>query len=197
VHPPERDDLPAWIAALSTPSAGRHAALRRPPVWLLDVDGVLNAGRPGWGGSPKRRPVWSASDQTSYLLRWAPALLDRIRALHVAGVVEVRWCTTWCPDAGELERLWDLPPLARALDADPMPRGVACRPLKLAAARDVLAGERRLIWTDDDAVPADRAARADLTAGGRALLIAPRPNRGLQPPDLDRIEAFARVGERL
>jgi hypothetical protein len=30
-----------------------------------------------------------------------------------------------------------------------------------------------------------------LTAGGRALLIAPRANRGLRPADLEEIESFA------
>jgi hypothetical protein len=187
------DDLSAWIAALGSPPDGRHA-LRRPPVWLLDVDGVVNVIRPGWGVPPRRRLVWSDADQTSYLIRWAPPLVDRIRTLHAGGVVEVRWCTTWCSEAAQLEKLWQLPPLVAALTADPMPRGAAARPLKRAAARAVLAEGRRLIWTDDDALPEPGAARDDLTAGGRALLIAPRSSRGLRPADLDRIEAFAVVG---
>lgn len=166
------------------------------PVWLLDVDGVVNTTRPGWGGAPRRSHVWSGADHTSYVIRWAPALIDRIRDLHVGGEVEVRWCTTWCPEADRLERLWHLPPLLRALDADPMPRGADCWPLKLAAARDVLASGHRLIWTDDEALPQPGAAREELTAGGQALLIAPRANRGLQPEDLDHIARFA-VGRRL
>jgi len=87
--------------------------------------------------------------------------------------------------------LWRLPPLGRAISANPMPRGPACRPLKLAAARAVLAEGRRLIWTDDEVLPEPGPLRDELTRHGRALLIAPRPNRGLQPADLDRIEAFA------
>lgn len=162
-----------------------------PPVWLLDVDGVVNVARPGWGGPPRRSLVWADSEAVGYQVRWAPPLTDRIRALHHAGVVEVRWCTTWCPEAGKLERLWRLPPLVRSLDADPMPRGSGCWPLKLAAARAVLAAGRRLVWTDDEALPATGPDRDTLTADGRVLLIAPRPSRGLQPPDLDRIAAFA------
>jgi len=161
------------------------------PVWLLDVDGVLNVTRPGWGGAPLHKLLWSNSDKRSYPIRWSPALLDRIRALHNSGAVELRWCTTWCPDANRLEELWRLPRLRRALDADPMPRGSACWPLKLAAARAVLAQGRRLIWTDDEAVPPEGPVRAELTAGGRALLIAPRANRGLRPADLEEIESFA------
>ncbi|GGR89470.1 hypothetical protein GCM10010169_37120 [Micromonospora fulviviridis] len=162
-----------------------------PPVWLLDVDGVLNVSRPGWGAPPRRSQVWADSEAVSYQVRWAPALVARIRALHGCGAVEVRWCTTWCPDAERLERLWGLPPLVRSLDADPMPRGSACWPLKRAAARAVVAAGRRLIWTDDEALPTAGPDRDALTADGRALLIAPRPSRGLQPADLDRIAAFA------
>lgn len=160
------------------------------PVWLLDVDGVINTNRPGWGGPPRRSQVWSDTDRVSYLIRWEPALIDRIRSLHRSGKVEVRWCTTWCPDAHRLEQLWRLPPLARAISADPMPRGSECWPLKLAAARAVLAEGRRLVWTDDDAIPLPGPDLDELTASGQALLIVPKSNRGLQPEDLDRIESF-------
>ena len=34
----------------------------RPPVWLLDVDGVINATRPGWHAAPRRSMVHSAQD---------------------------------------------------------------------------------------------------------------------------------------
>ncbi|MEU8613723.1 hypothetical protein AB0C29_37640 [Actinoplanes sp. NPDC048791] len=166
------------------------------PVWLLDVDGVINTIKPGWGAAPRKSLVWSGADNTSYVLRWSPLLVDRIRALHTDGRVEVRWCTTWCPEAERLESLWRLPVLGRALDADPMPRGAQCWPLKLAAAWEVLAEGRRLIWTDDEALPPPGPAREELTADGRALLIAPRANRGLQPADLHLIEKFAE-GRRL
>ena len=166
------------------------------PVWLLDVDGVINTTTPGWGAAPSGSLVWSGADDMSYLLCWAPLLVDRIRALHTGGKVEVRWCTTWCPEAERLERLWRLPELTRSLDADPMPRGAECWPLKQEAAWSVLAEGRRLIWTDDEALPPPGPERDELTADGRALLIAPRATRGLQPADLDLIEKFAE-GRRL
>ncbi|MEO3820900.1 hypothetical protein [Plantactinospora sp. B24E8] len=166
-----------------------------PSVWLLDVDGVVNAARPGWGGPPRRDTVSSASDSCHYPMRWAPPLVDRIRTLHRSGLVEVRWCSTWCPDADALERLWLLPPLERAF-VDPV-KGMAASMAKLAAARRVLAGVRRLVWTDDAEVPEPGDPRYDeLSADGRALLVRPSPRRGLQPADLDAIEAFARVGVR-
>ncbi|MDP9794377.1 hypothetical protein J2S43_002889 [Catenuloplanes nepalensis] len=162
-----------------------------PPVWLLDVDGVINAKKPGWGGPPLRRDVYSPGDDYTYPLRFAPALIVRLRELIEAERVEVRWCTTWCPEAHLLERAWSLPPLAVALTQRPLPRGAECWPLKYRAARDVLDVEgRRLIWTDDEALPRPGPDRDALTAGGRALLIAPDSRRGLQPADLDAIDRF-------
>lgn len=161
-----------------------------PPVWLLDVDGVVNAHKPGWGGPPRKRGCWSASDAYEYTMRWAPPLVDRIRALHKAGVVEVRWCTTWCPDAEALERLWSLPTFVRAFTEHV--KGEEASVLKVAAARQVLASGRRLVWTDDVEVPLWGELHDELIASGRALLIRPKASTGLQPEHMDRIEAFAR-----
>ncbi|GGL41836.1 hypothetical protein GCM10014719_48880 [Planomonospora parontospora subsp. antibiotica] len=62
------------------------------PVWLLDVDGVINVARPGWGDAPRSGTAYSGGG--AYRMRWAPALIDRIRALHRAGGVEIRWCSS-------------------------------------------------------------------------------------------------------
>jgi hypothetical protein len=158
------------------------------PVWLLDVDGVLNVPRPGWGAAPHRARAYS--DGIEYAMRWSPRLLDRIRSMHQSGRVEIRWCTTWCPAAHELERIFRLPALPRALDVDPVPTGSAGDDLKLAVAREVLATGRRLVWTDDTAVPDVGPLHDELADGGRALLIRPTPRVGLQPKHLDAVEAF-------
>ncbi|MFC7484280.1 hypothetical protein ACFQX7_35595 [Luedemannella flava] len=122
-----------------------------PPVWLLDVDGVLNVQRPGWGAAPRRGMAVSMGE--AWPMRWAPALIRRIREIHRTGVAEVRWCSTWCPDADQVERLFGLPPLARALTGRPR-AGMAGDAAKLAAAQAVISDEgRALIWTDDTAVP--------------------------------------------
>ncbi|GGK97582.1 hypothetical protein GCM10010126_66270 [Planomonospora parontospora] len=155
-------------------------------MWLLDVDGVINASRPGWGAAPRSGTAYSGSN--AYRMRWAPALLDRIRALHRAGDVEICWCSTWCADVDQLERLFALPRLARAWSGHLSASAAAAA--KLAAARDVLARGRRLIWTDDVEVPESGPVHDELTRGGRALLIAPSPGRGLQPEHMDAIEAF-------
>ncbi|GAB7189961.1 hypothetical protein NUM3379_06670 [Kineococcus sp. NUM-3379] len=155
-------------------------------VWLLDVDGVLNASRPGWSAPPRIRNAYSGGFE--YRIRWAPALLQRIRALHAGGRVDIRWCTTWCADAGQLEQMFELPVLPRAWPDRLLGEDAAAA--KLAAARQVLAEGHRLIWTDDDEVPTDGPVRDELTGTGRALLIRPKPSLGLQPRDLDAIEAF-------
>ncbi|GAA2526220.1 HAD domain-containing protein [Pilimelia columellifera] len=159
-----------------------------PPIWLLDVDGVINATKPEWGAAPHRGDAWAGT--TSWRMRWAPALLDRLRALRSAGRVEIVWCSTWCAYADQLERLFRLPALDRAF-TDPVVGPEADR-LKIEAARKVLRGGRRLVWTDDEAVPEPGSLLHDeLTADGRALLIRPQPRVGLSREDMDKIEAFA------
>lgn len=158
------------------------------PVWLLDIDGVINANKPGWSAAPRK--VFCGG----FTIRWAPALIVRIRQLHRAGRVEVRWSSTWCGYPTQLGEL------STQLGVDFLP-SFGDRPptktwgdLKVEAAIDVLASGRRLVWTDDDEVDAARhlfPQLAEAEADGRALLIAPQSNRGLQPEHLDQIEAFA------
>lgn len=176
-----------WKAAASAVAA-------QPPVWLLDVDGVVNAPRPGWHAAPQRADVWSDEDNCEYPLRWAPGLVTMIRELHRHGLVEVRWCTTWCPDAARLETLWRLPALDRALPDATLPKGPDCWPLKLTAAHHVLESGRRLVWSDDEAIPYGDLALDTAVAEGRALLLRPSSRTGLQPADMDTIEAFLRDG---
>lgn len=158
-------------------------------VWLLDVDGVINADKPGWGAAPRKTGVYSNTCQREFRIRWAPALIPRIRAIHRSGRVEIRWCTTWCGDTERLERALGLPAF------DPCwteyTNGRAAGMAKLAAARAVLAEGRRLVWTDDNEVPLESwPLHAELSAEGRALLIKPDERYGLQPEHLDAIEAF-------
>ncbi len=154
-------------------------------VWLLDVDGVINVRKPGWHAAPHHGVAYAGG--TAWPMRWAPGLTTRIRRLHQAGTVEVRWCSTWCDWSTQVERLFRLPALACAFT------GAGDAPTaKLAAARAVLAAGDHLVWTDDDEVPTGGPLLEELTAGGRALLIRPDARRGLTPGDLDEIEAFAR-----
>jgi hypothetical protein len=64
--------------------------------------------------------------------------------------------------------------------------GIPHPPPELVATED----ERRaLVWTDETAVP-NPGPRRDTLLPGRVLLIRPQAARGLQPADLDEIEAF-------
>ncbi len=156
-------------------------------VWLLDVDGVLNANRPAWKETPKSGEAFAGG--MSFRIRWAPSLASRIRALHRAGTVEITWCTTWCAYADQIEQLLGLPELARAFTADI--NGEEASLAKAAAALRVVEQGHRLIWTDDLEVPRSGDLHRALTKDRRSLLIRPFERRGLTPEHMDRIEAFA------
>lgn len=153
-------------------------------VLLLDVDGVVNATHPLWEAETAtgRVPV---QDQT-FTLTWAPALVDVIRQYANSGCVDVRWCTTWCEEATQLEYLWQLPHLARAWQHNPDDITAA----KAQAAWDVIDSGRRLIWADDSVTPTHGGMFDELTAGHRALLLRPQFTVGLTPADVDAMDAF-------
>lgn len=77
------------------------------PVWLLDVDGVLNVPRPGWHEAPRSGRAHLPVGE--YRLRWAKSVVDRVRQLGTSGAVEIRWATTWVDWIGEIERLMSFP----------------------------------------------------------------------------------------
>ena len=181
-----------------------------PPVWLLDVDGVLNAvaKKP----DPNVWPVseWTRGKVAGCAVLAARPVTDFITMLHELGVVEVRWHTTWRPEeTAVLTELLGLPQFVQQ-DAPEFLRGsadVACdiarsvtgavrhRPVwwKLPAALRVVEDEHRaLIWTDDDA-----ASPIDLPLAVRrrfsvqpSLILAPPTHTGLAPRHLRFIDKF-------
>jgi hypothetical protein len=155
------------------------------PVWLLDVDGVINTlKRPRWFTPPPRG--YACADGVSWEMRWAEALIDEIRLLHVTGQVELRWCTTWCEYADQLEHLFGLPALVRAFPY----AGDDAPALKFEAALAVVQDEHRpLIWTDDDAIPRQEEIIRPLL-DARALLIRPNARFGLTRDDLTLITGW-------
>lgn len=158
------------------------------PVCLLDVDGVINTSRPGWGGAPRKTRI----DRLT--IRWAPKMVTRIYNLHHAGTIEARWCSTWCGYPDELAILGRILGLDLAAAFGDRPASKTWGDLKVEAALGVLAAGRRLVWADDEEVAAARILFPEVAAAeadGRALLLAPRSTRGLQPEDLDAVEVFA------
>jgi hypothetical protein len=118
--------------------------------------------------------------------------MDRIRALHDTGTVEIRWCTTWVGDTGQLSAMFGLPTFPDAYTDD-----VAAehRWNKLNAALEVVESGRPLIWVDDFAIPAaddfDAGHRVTMEAAG-AMLVEPDHRHGITPDDMNRIEAYVR-----
>ena len=80
------------------------------PVWLLDIDGVLNA-----AAKKPDRNVWPAADWiegraheaggAAWRILAARPVVDFIRGVHEEGRAEIRWHTTWQHDAAAVAKL--------------------------------------------------------------------------------------------
>jgi hypothetical protein len=184
-----------------------------PPIWLLDVDGVLNAvtNQP----DPAVWPDWRQGTATADGVRWpicfSPTVARSIRRIHESGLAEVRWLTTWGGHAnGELRELLGLPELpvvaerpslAAALPDDAVVSGAASHGdavgdhgpwWKLAAVQAVVEAEpdRVLVWTDDELRYQIEATWWVADHVRRSLLLSPPPRVGLPPRLLRQIEDF-------
>jgi hypothetical protein len=91
------------------------------PVWLLDIDGVVNA----CAKKPDRN-VWPLDQWWSLKVdvgghSWpvlvAEPVLAFIRRVHAEGLAEIRWHTTWQQDAKALEEACDLPEARPVVEA--------------------------------------------------------------------------------
>lgn len=173
------------------------------PVWMLDVDGVINIDQMAWGGLVIRRTAYSNS--TPHAFKFSADLVNRIREIIHSQKVEVRWLTTWAEEANQLERMFGWPVLTRALpdeDCTADQQGIA----KIREVLKVINEEKRpLIWTDDQwaypenlegqGVPPrsgglhEQIEAAYANDPGR-LLIAPKSRIGLLPGHLDMIELW-------
>jgi HAD domain in Swiss Army Knife RNA repair proteins len=101
------------VGTVTTRSAAPGRSL---PLWLLDVDGVLNVVTlapdatlwPRW-----RRGVARTDDRSrAWPITWSPDVIDRLTDLLTARRVEIAWLTTWGEDANdELAALLGLPQL--------------------------------------------------------------------------------------
>jgi hypothetical protein len=167
------------------------------PVWLLDIDGVVNALARGAVRGSFPPDVWrrflvhaDVPDLGPMLLPIlvAQPVLDFVRDVHDSGAAEVLWHSTWRESA-----VTDLAPL---LGLPPLPITVApewtLRPpgwWKLPAARRVAASGRPLVWTDDD-IACYANDLGGLDNRPDTLLISPDPVTGLVQDDLDGIAAF-------
>ena len=169
-----------------------------PPVWLLDIDGVVNALARGpvagsWPADQWVQHVVAAdipgSGRMVLPIFVARPVLDFVARVIRTGAAEVIWHSTWREAA--------VSDLAPVLGLPAMPISVAPewthRPehlwWKLPAAQRVVQSGRRLVWTDDDiAVVPDQVG--ELAAHKDTLLISPEPQTGLTADNLRSIAAF-------
>ena len=177
------------------------------PVWLLDVDGVVNATSKKPDGSIWPKDQWSTGtangEDREWPILWAQPVVEFIRMVHESGRAEVRWHTTWQHHAAAIEDLVGLPKLAvaEAPEFDNQAQYAARAILnqlprwwKLPAALRVVEVEQRpLIWTDDDISSELHDRRYDLDNLRRnAPTLAISPNRfiGLTPKHLRQIASW-------
>lgn len=163
------------------------------PVWLLDIDGVLNAVggrnvfRNKWPESLWLESEYTVHGSGPYRVVVAQPVVDFINLVHGQGLVEVRWHTTWQHDALRLGEWLKLP----SFPVHPAPEYLATFKRgwwKLPGAYRVTKENRSLIWTDDD-------IRYEIRPNNQLyqpsnLIISPDDRYGLSPDDLDKIKTF-------
>ena len=166
------------------------------PVLLLDVDGVIApfGTRPDDGdrcgevrGGQLQGPVWYCLDVTQRLAAW-----------HHAGLVQLRWLTTWLDDANDV-LAGELGFGQLIVHVHPSPDPEPEMWWKEAVVRDLLTDPHRLVvWCDDQMLRQDPQTGVDQHRGEilaaefqhRFLPICPDPTAGLQVEHLDEISDF-------
>jgi hypothetical protein len=179
-------------------------AMNGAPVWLLDIDGVLNAVADGPDDAVWPVDQWVRADArcagSSWPLLAARPVVEFIHRVHRAGLAEIRWHTTWQEDAAGVARALGLP----EFPVEPCP-WFGDRWWKLLAVERVLHEGRPLLWTDDDATRRLAADGSHASCGSQergagrgtsgeartqrpsALIISPRTSHGLTAAHLRRI----------
>ena len=170
------------------------------PIWLMDVDGVLNDWRFGQVAND-----WTRFEAASgWSITYSKSILQRIISLHESGVVEVKWLTTWCNRANaelreefgfaeDLDVLGTPQYKAEAQDYRLMrSRNESDRKFgwwKLNAVDEFVKenSDQRIIWTDDD-IADDRETKVFLKDNPQIFAVSPSPF--LSHNDLDTIESW-------
>lgn len=177
------------------------------PVWLLDVDGVINAAtkKPDPNVWPKDQWVQGNAqcDGREWPITWSRPVIEFIREVHGTGRAEVRWHTTWQHEASAISDLTGLPQFGVAeapefeggsgYTAQAFREAKRSTWWKLPAAERVVREEKRpLIWTDDDITWSLHRYNADagLRAYAPALLVSPNERTGLTRRHLRQISDF-------
>lgn len=162
-----------------------------PPIWLLDVDGVLNAAstKPPTYAWPAE--AWRTVKVSGLRILVADPVLNFLRRIDTLGLAEIRWHTTWQTDAHVLAEALDLPEWSIADAPEHLRIGEHLRRnewWKTPAVWRALLESRPVLWTDDDAdTDLTREQKTTLAAAG-ALVVSPDPRTGLCQRHLRQIE---------
>lgn len=160
------------------------------PIWLLDIDGVLNAlvdpktmSHPHWTDLV-RKPV-RTSFQGEYNLTMSTTVVNFVKDQAAAGT-DIQWATTWQNDANLfVAPAFGLPVLPVGAPA----LGMSDHSYKERAALAAIDAGRPLIWTDDDAIRL--IVRMEIEQSGVPhLMIEPDTRIGLTPQHLSAIAKF-------
>lgn len=164
-------------------------------MWLLDVDGVINA----LGTGDSYRKAWPDGEWVSTRLSSEPGsqeyrfctvkrVAEFICGVHGEGLAEIRWHTTWQNGARRVEGLLGLPEFGIQEAEEYTTGGVRGTWWKLPAARRVLEEENRpLLWTDDDFDVELKVADWHWFTMRGACLLRPESRYGLSPDNLNDI----------
>jgi hypothetical protein len=175
------------------------------PVWLLDIDGVINSisvkePKHIWPSTSwERGEVQNSLSPEKWPMLWSRDVVDFILTIHADDLAEIRWHTTWQEEAVLVSELVGLPefPIAKCPEFRENGSVVAAEQMregrpgwwKYMTAERVLVEEKRpLIWTDDDITwEMTRIHRAQLALKGEVLFICPDQATGLTPKHLEKI----------
>lgn len=155
------------------------------PIWLLDVDGVINAVS---RTAPATWDDWERLQARGYPILYSRTVVDTVARIHREGLAEVRWLTTWASHALPLAMSLGITEEFVVAGAPPHREPVAW--WKLPVARAVHEREARpVVWTDDD-IAYSREAQEWAAARSDVLALAPRTELGLTREHLAEITAF-------
>jgi hypothetical protein len=183
------------------------------PIWLLDVDGVLNAHptRPQlhvWSEDEwVQLPVYDSRGQRWTITAGVP-VTRFLHKVHTHKFAEIVWLTTWQADANRVSDALGLPHF-RVIE-NPIHKNTRYAGKdwwKLSEAFKVISSGRPVIWTDDDIgeeirdlvhsyqVTSNTTRFLDIQVDvpGPTLLISPNGNEGLGPWHLKRISEFLQI----
>lgn len=164
------------------------------PLWLLDIDGVINADFNSRGHAR----IWGNEiHQTSifnHKIQYAPRLIKFIN--QISRHTEIMWCTTWggraetdfAPGVGLLGGWASIVDVTGEQSLELSSFGDKLVAFNALKSGGYLRG-RKVVWADDDL---NSSLAKSLKSGGDVdlLTVIPYGSVGLTPAHLDKITTF-------